>query len=183
MSLSHTRQTARIVHRRAGYTPRAWHLCEAHSRQRRTGRRLGAGHPRHRKAAPPDGRRRPAASRTCQNARPKLLTPSLPATDTFLQDDNSSALSTFSHQRMSCNSTFSLRAASACFNGLPAFFSATRYASCGLFFNTQSLILLLSMLLAQLHSCTSPANAHPYCLLTTPDRTAQRALRAPSSTT
>ena len=146
-----------------------WHLCEAHSRQRRTGRRLGAGHPRHRKAAPPDGRRRPAASRTCQNARPKLLTLSLPATDTILQYDHSSALSTFSHQQMSCNSACSLRAVSEYFNGSRAFFSAAKYASHGLFKQLDPAIANAACTLALMRlarKCASLLPAHSpgsYC--------------------
>ena len=40
--------------------------------ERRTARRLGADHHRPQSAAPPDGRRRPAASRTRQSDRPQI---------------------------------------------------------------------------------------------------------------
>ena len=99
-----------------------WHLCESSCRQRRTARRLGADHHRLQSAAPPDGRRRPAASRTRQSDRPQMLIHHCVQQIHFCKMTVLHRCQHFLHQRMSCNSAFSQRAIPEYFNDPPAFF-------------------------------------------------------------
>ena len=158
-----------------------WHLCESSCRQRRTARRLGADHHRLQSAAPPDGRRRPAASRTRQSDRPQMLIHHCVQQIHFCKMTVLHRCQHFLHQRMSCNSAFSQRAIPEYFNDPPAFFSEPNCASHGLFSAVNCLILPLPMLLAHLQPCSLLASASHKCLITAPDCAAQRASNAPSS--
>ena len=160
--------------------PRGTHVRRA-ARQRRTERRLGADHHRPQRAAPPDGRRRPAASRKCQNARPQSLTRSLRATDTFLQNDNAASLSTFSLPKDELQFCLFCARLSNILTTRPHPFPSPNAIPMACYFAVNCLILQLPLLLAHLHTCSLLASAHHICLFAIPNCAAQRALIAPSS--
>ena len=99
----------------------------------------------------------------------------------LLQGGNASALSTFSLPGDGFQLCCFCARLSNILTTRPHFFSAPKYASHGLFFAVNCLILPLPMLLAHLQPCSLLASASHKCLITAPDCAAQRASNAPSS--
>ena len=157
--------------------------CATGCRQRRTARRLGTDHHRLRSAAPPDGRRRPAASRKCQNARPQMLNHRCVQQMFFIAKSNAPSLSTNSLPKDKSQRCFFLRAVPEYSNDPPASFFAPKYVSHGPLFVVNCLILRLPILLAHLQSCSLLARVRHKYLLTAPDCAAQRASNAPPPAT
>ena len=155
--------------------------CGTSCRQRRTARRLGTNHHRLRSAAPPDGRRRPAASSTRQSGSPQPLIHHCVHRCFSLQHDNTPTLSTISLPQDKFQRCLFLRAVSEYFNDPPEFPPRPNALPMAWFFAVNCLILPLPMLLAHLQSCSLLASARHKCLITAPDCAAQRASNAPSS--